>query len=155
MKRIRYLMILIGTIFSGLTGILVSETAYAAKTFIFDPSALMWYAYQDGELINSGHASGGANYCKDIKRGCHTPSGVFQVYNKGGPDCRSSRFPLPNGGAPMPYCMYFRGGYAIHGANSVPGYNASHGCIRVRPAAARWLSQNFVDYGTKVVVKSY
>ncbi len=33
---------------------------------------------------------------------------------------------------------YFIGGYAIHGSPSVPGFPASHGCIRVtRPAMAR------------------
>jgi peptidoglycan hydrolase-like protein with peptidoglycan-binding domain len=30
---------------------------------------------------------------------------------------------------------YFYGGYAIHGANSVPTYTASHGCVRVTIAA--------------------
>lgn len=33
------------------------------------------------------------------------------------------------GGLYRPY--YFRGGYAIHGSNSVPPYPASHGCVRV------------------------
>jgi hypothetical protein len=27
--------------------------------------------------------------------------------------------------------FYFYGGYAIHGSPSVPGYPASHGCVRV------------------------
>lgn len=27
--------------------------------------------------------------------------------------------------------FYFNGGYAIHGSSSVPGYPASHGCVRV------------------------
>jgi lipoprotein-anchoring transpeptidase ErfK/SrfK len=51
--------------------------------------------------------------------------------------------------------MFFHGGYAIHGSYQVPGYNASHGCIRVHPSDAEWLSDNFVRYGTKVVVKPY
>jgi len=33
------------------------------------------------------------------------------------------------GGLYRPF--YFRGGYAIHGSNSVPPYPASHGCVRV------------------------
>ncbi|HAT9080505.1 TPA: L,D-transpeptidase family protein, partial [Legionella pneumophila subsp. pneumophila] len=34
-------------------------------------------------------------------------------------------------------------------------YNASHGCVRVKPQDARWLSQNFIKIGTKVIIKSY
>ena len=26
--------------------------------------------------------------------------------------------------------LYFKGGFAIHGSNNVPGYPASHGCVR-------------------------
>ncbi len=35
---------------------------------------------------------------------------------------------------------YFYGGYAIHGSSSVPGYPASHGCVRVPNWEADWLS---------------
>lgn len=35
---------------------------------------------------------------------------------------------------------YFRGGYAIHGSSSVPGYPASHGCVRVPNWEADWLA---------------
>jgi hypothetical protein len=129
--------------------------AGAGKTFVFDPKSLQWYAYNNGELINSGRASGGRHYCPDIRRGCKTPVGVFRVGAMGGPGCKSSKYPVGKGNAPMPYCMFFHGGYAIHGSGSVPGYNASHGCIRVQPQAARWLSQNFIQPGTRVVVKGY
>ena len=46
--------------------------------------------------------------------------------------------------------------YAIHGSYEVvPGKNVSHGCIRIYPEAARWLNHNFIDVGTKVIVKPY
>lgn len=35
--------------------------------------------------------------------------------------------------------QYFYRGWAIHGSNSVPAYPASHGCIRVTRADAKWL----------------
>jgi lipoprotein-anchoring transpeptidase ErfK/SrfK len=35
--------------------------------------------------------------------------------------------------------MYFYGGYALHGSNSVPARPASHGCIRLPRADALWL----------------
>jgi lipoprotein-anchoring transpeptidase ErfK/SrfK len=47
--------------------------------------------------------------------------------------------------------MYFRGGYAIHGSNSVPAGPASHGCVRVSRADAVWLFQR-VPNGTPVHV---
>jgi hypothetical protein len=126
------------------------------STFIFDPNRHRWYAYdRDGELVGSGRASGGKGYCPDVKRACRTPVGTFRIYNMGGPGCISKKFPIGKGGAPMPYCMFFHGGYAIHGSYDVPNYNASHGCIRVEPSAARWLRQNVLTYGSTVIVRSY
>ncbi|MET8147920.1 L,D-transpeptidase family protein [Actinoplanes sp. NPDC049668] len=37
---------------------------------------------------------------------------------------------------------YFNGGIAVHGANSVPPYPASHGCARVSISAMNWLWKN-------------
>ena len=126
------------------------------NTFIFDPRHRSWSAYDgSGRLINSGRASGGRGYCPDVRRGCRTPVGQFSVYSKGSSYCKSSKFPLGRGGAPMPYCMFFRGGFAIHGSPDVPDYNASHGCIRVPPRDARWLSESFVSQGTRVIVRPY
>ena len=34
--------------------------------------------------------------------------------------------------------LYFNGGFAIHGAPSVPAYNASHGCVRISVASSKW-----------------
>ncbi len=34
--------------------------------------------------------------------------------------------------------LYFTGGYAIHGSNSVPGYPASHGCVRIPNKTSEW-----------------
>lgn len=125
-------------------------------TFIFDPKQLKWAAYDaDGSLVASGKASGGRHYCADVKRGCKTPVGHFAVYHKGPVECRSTKYPIGKGGAYMPNCMFFKGGYAIHGSNELPNFNASHGCIRVHPTAAKWLYNNFVRPGTKVIVLPY
>ncbi len=153
MKIIKAIIIVCITLISLL---IFDVNAYADKKFVFDPKRTSWYAYEDGQLIASGNASGGANYCPDRHRPCHTPTGFFHVISKGGANCKSNIYPLPHGGAPMPFCMFFSKNYAIHGAASVPqGRNASHGCIRVRPSAAIWLSKNFIDIGTTVIVKSY
>lgn len=47
--------------------------------------------------------------------------------------------------------LYFTGGYAVHGSPSVPGYPASHGCVRVSNADADWL-WTFVGRGVPVQV---
>lgn len=128
----------------------------ANNTFIFSPRTLSWKAVNGaGKVVRTGHGSGGRGYCPDIHRGCRTPTGTYSVISKGGPGCKSSRFPVGRGGAPMPYCMYFSKYYAVHGSYEVPNYNASHGCVRIHPSDARWLSQNFMHIGTRVVIKPY
>lgn len=132
------------------------STGASANTFIFNPNSLSWKAVNaNGTVVRTGRASGGRHYCSDIRRGCKTPSGEFRVISKGGPGCRSSRYPIGRGGSPMPYCMFFSRYYAIHGSYDVPNYNASHGCIRVTPSDASWLSHHFINVGTKVIVRSY
>ena len=135
----------------------ITHLNYAANNaFVFSPRTLQWQAINaNGKVVRAGHGSGGRGYCPDIKRSCHTPTGTYRVISKSGPSCRSSRYPVGRGGAPMPYCMFFSRYYAIHGSPDVPNRNASHGCIRVVPSDARWLNQNFVHIGTKVVVKPY
>lgn len=126
----------------------------ASNLIKVDLSELAWGAYdQKGYLVNWGPISGGKNYCPDVGRSCRTITGTYTVYSKKGPECKSSRFPLPRGGAPMPYCMHFQGGFALHASATVPGYNASHGCVRMFSEDALWLNRDFVRVGnTKVSV---
>lgn len=126
------------------------------KVLIISPKIHTWAAYDaNGILIRCGQASAGKNYCPDTGARCRTSVGTFRIYKKGGPGCVSGRFPLPNGGAPMPYCMFFHNGMAVHGHGYIGDANASHGCVRVSHDDAEWLSGNFIDVGTKVIVKSY
>ena len=77
----------------------------------------------------------------------------LRVFRKEGYDCESSTFPVGKGGAPMPYCTFFNRGIAFHGSKQVPGYNASHGCVRMYTEDARWINTVFVDMGkTRVFV---
>lgn len=133
------------------------QVAFASQsTFIFNPRTHRYDALNaNGHVVRSGRASGGRNYCPDVHRSCRTPTGVYYVHSKGGPSCRSSRYPVGHGGAPMPYCMFFSHYYAVHGSPDVPNRNASHGCIRVRPGDAYWLNKNFMHVGTKVIIKPY
>ena len=136
-------------------GFICSSSAIA-NTFVFNPKTLTWKAISDsGKIVRTGKGSGGRRYCSDIRRGCKTPSGVYSIISKGGASCRSTRYPAGRGGAPMPYCMFFSRYYAIHGSYEVTNYNASHGCVRVRPSEANWLSKNFIRVGTRVIIQPY
>lgn len=116
----------------------------ANNTFIFNPRTLSYKAINsNGKVVKTGRASGG-------RHGRRTPVGSFRVISKRGADCYSSRYH-----ARMPYCMFFKKLYAIHGFSSVPRYNASHGCIRLPVSDAKWLYHNFMHTGTRVIVKPY
>ncbi len=59
--------------------------------------------------------------------------------------------------SPMPYSIFFRGGYAIHGTNYVKqlGRPASHGCVRLHTANAATLYSLVREVGpgnTQIVV---
>lgn len=106
----------------------------------------------NGQLVHWGPISGGKGYCPDVGRACNTATGNFAIYRKQGPECISSKFPIEtDGGAPMPYCMHFNGGFALHGS-TLPGYNASHGCVRLFFEDAEWLNKHFATIGTRVIV---
>lgn len=125
------------------------------------------YFYKGKQLVGESTVSTG-------RRGFSTPPGKYRVGWKH-EDHISTRFgdyvdefgsvvkanvdsrkdPRPPGtrfeGAPMPYAMFFRGGYAMH-QGYVPPYAASHGCIRL----PRGMAECFFDAappGTQVVVK--
>lgn len=128
------------------------------KTIVVSPRSHVWAAYSsNGTLVRSGMASAGADWCPDRHRPCHTRVGVFRIYSLGGPGCKSSIFPLPHGGAPMPYCMFFNKNQALHGAPAghVVNGNISHGCVRMHVDDARWLRYDFVHIGTKVIIEPY
>ena len=126
------------------------------KTVLVDPNVHAWGAYDaNGHLVKAGIAVAGANWCPDIGRACHTRAGTFRVQSLGAASCKSSIYPLPKGGAPMPYCMFFNGNQGLHGSTQLAEANLSHGCVRLRTSDAEWLRFNFVNIGTKVVVKPY
>jgi lipoprotein-anchoring transpeptidase ErfK/SrfK len=124
--------------------------------FIFDPNCHVWAIYdQEGNLIKTGPASGGKDYCPDIDAPCRTIVGKFTAYRESGPECVSNEFPVGKGGAPMPDCIFFHNGYAIHGANVVPNYNTSHGCIHVKIADAKWIETEIKPGSTIIVLPYY
>ena len=131
------------------------------KQIIVDQDKLAWAAYdQAGQLVKWGPIASGRNRCPDSANACLTLTGTYRVFSKEDDKCKSDIFPIGKGGAKMPYCMYFHKGFALHGSDDMPGFRASHGCIRLFTRDAKWLNLDFVDVsnegnqqmGTKVVV---
>jgi len=116
---------------------------------------LAWGAYDaGGKLVKWGPISAGKRYCRDINKSCRTPFGKFVAFRKEGSRCESTAFPVGSGGAPMPYCIFFNKGIALHGSPRVPGYNDSHGCVRLFKEDARWLNYFVEIGGTEVLVSN-
>ena len=95
--------------------------------------------YDASGSIMSGPVSTG-------KDGHRTPTGVFHILQK-------NKFHRSNiySGAPMPYMQRLTwSGIALH-AGALPGYRASHGCIRMTDAHARHLFA-ISKMGMRVVV---
>jgi len=132
------------------------------KQVIVDQDKLAWGAYDaEGQLVKWGPIASGRDKCPDSNNACRTLTGIFRVFSKENIHCKSNIFPIGKGGAKMPYCMYFHKGFALHGSDDIPGYRASHGCVRLFTRDAKWLNEEFVDainektntIGTKVVIR--
>lgn len=106
---------------------------------ISKPSQRM-YVFRDG-------VSWGASPVSTGRRGHSTPTGVFPILQKR-PFHRSNIY----SNAPMPFMQRLTwGGIAIH-AGYLPGYPASHGCIRLPRAFAQALYALTKASATTVVI---
>lgn len=132
------------------------------RQIVVDQDKLAWGAYnEEGQLVKWGPIASGRDKCSDSANSCRTLTGVYRVFSKEDSHCKSDIFPIGRGGAKMPFCMYFHKGFALHGADDMPGYRASHGCVRLFNDDAKWLNLNFVEIsepandrmGTKVIVR--
>ena len=103
--------------------------------------------WQGGQLVRTLAISTGNNkrYCVDGSCAkAVTPGGSFKVLRKI-KGLRVSRL------GQLYNPLYFNGGIAIHGSNSVPAGPASHGCVRIPMSASRWFHDT-VPIGTPVYV---
>ena len=97
------------------------------------------YVFEDGALVDTSPVSTG-------RRGYETPVGTFPILQKK-VHHRSSTYD----NAPMPYMQRLTwSGVALH-AGRVPGYPASHGCIRFPRSFAKKL-YNLTSFGTRVTI---
>jgi lipoprotein-anchoring transpeptidase ErfK/SrfK len=129
-------------------------------------SAQRAYFYKGGKLVGDSTISSG-------KKGFETPPGEYKVIQKDKDHLSNiygdyvdkngkvvqqyvdvTKDPLPPGakfqGAEMPFFLRFTGGYGMH-AGYLPGFAASHGCVRMPVEMAEHFF-NAVDEGTPVTV---
>jgi lipoprotein-anchoring transpeptidase ErfK/SrfK len=92
-----------------------------------DVSDQRMYVYVDERLVNVFKVS-------TARRGYITPTGRYRAL-------WLSRFHRSRkyDWAPMPWSVFFNGGYAIHGTTDIKrlGRPASHGCVRLHPQNAK------------------
>lgn len=97
------------------------------------------YVFEEGELVATSPVSTG-------KRGHETPAGTFRILQK-----KVRHFSNLYDNAPMPYMQRLtHGGIALH-AGQLPGYPASHGCIRLPWSFAKKL-YGMTTFATRVIV---
>lgn len=85
-------------------------------------------AYEQGELLFWGPVSTG-------RQNHRTPTGKYQVQYK-----QRFKRSIKYDNAPMPFSINYNGGFFLH-EQSLPGYPASHGCVRLmKPDAERLFS---------------
>lgn len=80
------------------------------------------------------------------RSGYRTPTGNFRPTRM-----HKTYFSKKYHGSPMPFSIFFYGGYAIHGTNAINslGRPASHGCIRLHPTNAAALFNLVNRYGPR------
>ena len=116
---------------------------HASKSIVINLSNQKIYAKENGHIIFSGNISSGM-------KGHRTPRGVYRIIEKDRHHI-SNLYPEPDGGAEMPYMLRLtNGGIAIH-QGYLPGYPASHGCIRVTRRTAKKLWR-WAKIGTRVKI---
>ncbi|MCH9765251.1 MAG: L,D-transpeptidase [Alphaproteobacteria bacterium] len=110
---------------------LTPERAEAGVRVHVDKSSQTMRVYVGGYLRHTWRVSTG-------RRGYNTPTGNYSPKR-----LARRHYSSKYHGSPMPYSIFFRGGYAIHGSYQTRalGRRASHGCIRLHPRnAARLFS---------------
>ena len=83
------------------------------------------------------------------RSGYRTPHGYYKPYS-----LQRMHYSRKYHMSPMPYSIFFLGGYAIHGTYSTAelGRPASHGCVRLAPANAALLFSMVQKEGARIAI---
>ena len=112
----------------------------APAKVVIDRMQQLMFVYKGDALIGVSTISSG-------KKGKETPLGYWKVFRK-----QVKGFSRKYDNAPMPYMqMYDEKGIAFHGG-ALPGFPASHGCVRLPIEFAKKLYP-LTQMGTEVVIE--
>jgi len=116
---------------------LVAKKNKRLLTAHIDLSQQKMYVYLEDTLLHKWSVS-------TARRGYVTPLGEYQPLY-----LERMHYSKKYHNSPMPYSIFFKGGYAVHGTNSLRqlGKIASHGCVRLHPAHAKSLYTLVRKYG--------
>ncbi len=147
MKSVRVLagILICGVLFTQLVTAAPAAAADRVRAVV-DLSEQRMYFYVNGVMRGRWKVSTG-------RRGYRTPTGRFRA-KRLEVDWYSTKYDW----APMPYSVFFHGGYAVHGTNQIRrlGRPASHGCVRLHPDNAATLFYAIMDAGlrnSRIVVR--
>ena len=122
---------LMGMMFAvALAVLVVPQSSWAASLVAkVDISAQTMTVYKSGRVLHRWKVSTG-------RKGYYTPTGTYSPKRM-----HRMWYSRKYNNSPMPYSIFFRGGYAVHGTNYVKqlGRPASHGCVRLHTDNARTL----------------
>lgn len=134
----------LGTILTLTLPLMATAASLVAKV---DVSSQTMTVIQNGQVIANWKVST-ARKGKVTPRGNYSPQSLSRYH-------KSSLY----NNAPMPYAIFFRGNYAVHGTNQVSklGRPASAGCVRLHTANAARLFSLVKQHGfknTRIVVQN-
>ena len=114
---------------------------------IVDKSQQRIFVYRDLEHLFTFKSS-------TARRGYYTVTGTFSPLS-----LERMHYSRKYHNSPMPWSVFFHGGFAIHGTESIRrlGTPASHGCVRTHPVSAKRIFGLIKKYGrknTKIIVRN-
>jgi lipoprotein-anchoring transpeptidase ErfK/SrfK len=117
--------------------IFIREPSFHSITAHIDLSEQKISVYKGMSLLHEWKVS-------TARRGYITPVGTYKPLYM-----QKMHYSKKYHNSPMPYSIFFKGGYAIHGTKSIRrlGYIASHGCVRLHPKNAKSLYALVKQYG--------
>ena len=122
---------------------IISSSAYADYDIVVSKRHQTMEVYENGQLLDVWPVS-------TARRGYETPSGTFYPYSY-----QTMHYSRKYDNAPMPFSIFFRGGYAIHATphTQALGTPASHGCVRLSLKNARTLYQITQNVPTTITIR--
>ena len=147
MKKL--ILLFLAVIFFAIPKLSFAEGIFTTEKMItVDLGKQKLYAWEGGQIQKEFVVSTGMRYTPTVK-------GSFKIYIKNEKQNMKGSYPPyePYFLKDVPYVMFFKGAYAIHGTywHNKFGSRASHGCVNMRVDDAKWV-YDWAPMGTRVEV---